>query len=126
MLGLPKAALDTSAAQELTLADVAGIQFHVFCPTTSTGKVPSKLDVTEFSRQVDGIRRTLNPSVTIVDLPPMLAADEAASLASNADAIALLLSVGQSKLSELEICKSYLGGKANVQVVLNKCRAHGL
>jgi Flp pilus assembly CpaE family ATPase len=126
MLGLPTATSNTDVVQELALADVAGIQFHVFCPTDRIGRAPSKLDITEFSRQMDAIRRSLSPSVTIIDLPPMLIADEAASLASNADAVVLLLSVGQSKLSELEICKSYLGAKANIQVVLNKCRAHGL
>jgi Mrp family chromosome partitioning ATPase len=112
--------------QELSLAEVDGLQLHVFCPHYEIGRVPGKSDIAQLSRQIEAIRRTLNPSVTILDLPPMLVADEAASLASNAEAVVLLLAVGHSKLSELEVCKSYLGSKSDVQVVLNRCGKHGL
>lgn len=128
VLGIASMSHSESSAEQQDLAqvEVDGLQIHVFCPHYDAARAPMKSDIAQLSRQIEAVRRTLKPSVTILDLPPMLVADETAALAANADAVVLVLAVGQSKLSELEICKTYLDAKNNVQVVLNKCRRHGL
>lgn len=127
-LGISSMSVSDASAEQTDLAQVEidGLQIHVFSPHFDSGRVPGKSDIAQLSREIEVVRRTLNPSITILDLPPMLVADETASLASNADAVVLVLAVGRSKLSELEICKTYLDSKSGVQVVLNKSRRHGL
>lgn len=105
---------------------IDGLQIQLFTPLRLTGTAPSRADSSQLARQIDTVRRSLNPSITILDLPPLLASDEAASLAAVADTVLLVLAVGQSRVSELEMCKSYLDPRSNLQVMLNKCRRHGL
>ncbi len=127
MMGFPlKGPPGKMERPELILAEVGGTQIHVFCPGNSYEKTSGKSDAMQLLRRIDALRRALNPTITILDLPPMLSADESAALASEAQAVVLLLSVGQSRLAELEACRTYLGTRSNVQVVLNKCRKHGL
>ncbi|MDM9624870.1 hypothetical protein QTL95_03105 [Rhizobium sp. S152] len=111
---------------DLSQVEVDGLHLHVFAPGQDVNGTAGRPGAAQLSRQIDSVRRSLNPSITIVDLPPLLAADETASLMSSADTVVLVLAVGQSKVAELEMCKTYLDPRAKVQVVLNKCRRHGL
>jgi protein-tyrosine kinase len=75
---------------------------------------------------VERSMRESNASVVVVDVPPMLSVDETIPLILGADSVVLVLATGQSKLSDLEACKTYLGSREGVQVVLNKAGRHGL
>lgn len=79
-----------------------------------------------FMDWANAIRRELGPVTIVIDLPPLLSDDRAVSLVSEIDIVLLLLAVGQSTMTELENCKSYLHGARSVQLVLNKARSYDL
>jgi hypothetical protein len=68
------------------------------------------------------LRREFNPYTVIVDMPPMLGADDVIALLPQIDCLLLVLAVGRSTLSEFETCKAHLGPANIVRVVLNKAR----
>ena len=74
---------------------------------------------------IDQARERLRPSVVIVDLPAMLTNDGSAALVQHADAVTLVLATRETKLSDIEVCKTYIGAGKATMFVLNKCGKHG-
>ena len=115
------------ASMALTTVEAGGIHVNVLRTVwDDTAKVPSATDTLRMMTQFERARQKLRPSVIILDVSPMLTADEAIPFVLEADSVALVLAVGQSKITDLEVCRTYLGSKRGVQVVLNKCGKHGL
>lgn len=67
------------------------------------------------------IERALAPDMLIVDLPPMLACDDAVGLMPNLDAVMVVAAAGQTRAREIEECERLIGENARfLGVVLNK------
>lgn len=103
------------------------LRVHVLCsaPWTKSSSPPEE-NARRVELQIDHARQLLEPSITVLDVPPMLVADEASPLLQKADAVVLVLARGQSTLSDLTFCRTYLDSTKRVQIVLNKCGRHGL
>ena len=84
---------------------------------------PDDADIPAF---VDMVKRDLRPDVLLLDTPPLLVGDDAAQILPVADLVLLVVAVGQSSVSELETCKSFLPASAKLQVLMNKARPHGM
>jgi hypothetical protein len=128
VLGLPAIASSPDESEfssgVLTAVEVGGNRAHVL-RTTGEGET-RRVNAWPIATQIEDAKRKLNPSVVILDVSPMLVADETIPLVLDADAVVLVLAARKSKLSDLEVCKTYLGAKKGVQVVLNKSGKHGL
>jgi protein-tyrosine kinase len=69
------------------------------------------------------IRQKLDPDVILIDLPPMLIADDVMSFLPNLDGIFLVVAAEATALDTIESCAKQLSEHTNVLgVVLNKCR----
>ncbi len=93
---------------------------------TAPGTAGEVVDHHRLSELVESARKAVRPALVVLDLPPMLANDETIPSALDADRLVLVLAVGESTVADLEACKTFLGSKAGVQVVLNKTRWHDL
>lgn len=93
---------------------------------TAPGVAGEVVDHHRLSELVESARKAVRPALVVLDLPPMLANDETIPSALDADRLVLVLAVGESTVPDLEACKTFLGSKAGVQVVLNKTRWHDL
>lgn len=69
------------------------------------------------------IRNKLNPDVILVDLPPLLVADDVMSFIKNLDGVFLVAAAEETTLEAMETCVGELAEHTNVLgVILNKCR----
>jgi protein-tyrosine kinase len=88
----------------------------------------SKLSVARLTLQRDWIERVgrkSTPTILILDLPPLLMSDDAASMVSVADWALLVAAMGASTTADVESCRSMLGSTSH-HIILNKARPHGL
>lgn len=75
---------------------------------------------------VNNIKRVLEPSVLIFDLPPLLLADDVLAFAPNLDGVLIVAAANMSTPSEIETSVRQLAEQTNVLgVVLNKCEDMG-
>lgn len=127
VLGLPEEPLfDDPLGGWLTSVGIRDIQVHLLRAAWGQGRVPLTADLARMRTQVRHARQMLKPTITLVDLPPMLSSDEAVPFVDESDTIVFVLAVGHSTLSELDICRSYLKPGKAMQVVLNKTKRNGL
>lgn len=127
VLGLPdEPLLDDPLGGWLTSVGLRGLDIHLLRAAWGPGKVPQAADLARMRAQVRYARQALKPTITLLDLPPMLSSDEAVPFVDESDTVVFVLAVNRSKLSELEICRSYLKPGKGMQVVLNKTKRHGL
>jgi protein-tyrosine kinase len=130
-LGIPKAdrmADADDAWLRKTAVQVRNVDLTVVSPF-ERGSAATERDTSRRSSGIDRIERLLresDASVVVIDVPPMLTSDETLPLVLDADSVVLVLATGQSKLSDLNACKSFLNAGSNLQVVLNKGGEHGL
>lgn len=110
----------------LTTTDIRGIRVHLLRAAWGSAKIPLPADLERMAAQIEVARQLLRPTVVLFDLPPMLNSDEVIPFLHMSDTTVIVLAVGKSKLTDLEICRSYLGTEKRTQVVLNKMRRHGL
>jgi Mrp family chromosome partitioning ATPase len=69
------------------------------------------------------LHKSLRPNIVIVDMPPMMAADDVMAFLPNIDAMLLIAAAGTTKIKEIDNCERDLSERTNVMgVVLNKCR----
>ncbi|QOG05692.1 hypothetical protein IGS74_13985 [Aureimonas sp. OT7] len=118
VLSLPrvKAAADSTIVDRVRRVRAGGAVVNMLTP-------PDNADIPAF---VDMVKRDLRPDVLLLDTPPLLVGDEAAQILPVADLVLLVVAVGQSSVSELETCKSFLPAGAKLQVLMNKARPHGM
>ncbi|KAA0970576.1 CpsD/CapB family tyrosine-protein kinase [Aureimonas fodinaquatilis] len=119
LFGLPRQAPDEGAVG--LMGHVRRIQAgaHVI----NLLSAPHDVDPSEF---VERVKRELRPDILLLDLPPMLAGDDAVHMLPLADLILLVLAVGRSTVTELEACKTFLPANSQTQVVMNRARPHGM
>ncbi len=110
----------------LTTTDIRGIRVHLLRAAWGSGRIPLPADLERMVAQIEAARQLLKPTAILFDLPPTLNSDEVIPFFDMSDTAVIVLAVGKSKLTELEICRSYLGAEKRTQVVLNKMRRHGL
>jgi Mrp family chromosome partitioning ATPase len=131
-LGLPDC--DTSdnddvasqARSSKSIVQIGSLRATILRATVQTGDGSVDDEQPGIATWVERSMRETNASVVVVDVPPMLSVDETIPVILGADSVVLVLATGQSKLSDLEACKTYLGSREGVQVVLNKAGRHGL
>ncbi len=88
-------------------------------PGRTTASLPSASSAGEAIERLEAL---LDPSVTLVDLPPLLGGAQAAQLAGLADGILLVAAAGTTTIPEVEACQRALSSQASlVGVVLNRC-----
>jgi len=87
---------------------------------------PPEHDGAETMTRISRIMSEVEPTVVIVDLPPMLTNDKALTPLGIADSVVVVLSAGQTTHAEVESCKTFLGQKSGVQFILNKAGRNGL
>jgi len=69
------------------------------------------------------LNKALNPDIILVDLPPMMAADDVMAFLPNVDAVLLVASAGTTVLRDVDDCERELAERTEVMgVILNKCR----
>lgn len=67
--------------------------------------------------------RTLSPTITLFDMPPLLAGDDSIGFLPNLDAVLLVAAAGQTTAAQLLECERLLGDNtALLGVVLNKSK----
>jgi Mrp family chromosome partitioning ATPase len=126
LLGLPPVLPDQELTGSLTLIEVNGTRMHVLCPGRHAVAGPGRVDASRLISQITHARQRLMPTVVIYDMPPIVVADELNAVVKEANAAVIVLAAGHSKLSDLEVCKTFLGPRNGIRVVLNKSRKHGL
>ena len=72
---------------------------------------------------LDRIEALLDPTVTLFDLPPMMAGDDVMAFAGLMDGVLLVAAAGSTSVAQVDACERELATRTNVVgVVLNKCR----
>lgn len=70
-----------------------------------------------------GLEATYDPSITIFDLPPMMAGDDVMAFAGHLDGVIIVAAAGSTTIAQIDACERELATRTNVVgVVLNKCR----
>lgn len=65
--------------------------------------------------------RTFAPDVVLIDLPPLLASDDAAAFLPVVDGALLVAAAGETPLEDIEVCARHLGSLTeDLGVILNK------
>lgn len=72
------------------------------------------------SVMLQDIKQEYSAPIVIVDLPPMLLADDVIAVLPQLDCILLVAAAGKTKLAEIEECKRHLPSAEAVRLVLNK------
>ena len=72
---------------------------------------------------LDRIEALLEPTVTLFDMPPMMAGDDVMAFAGLMDGMLLVAAAGATRIAQIDACERELATRTNVVgVVLNKCR----
>ena len=72
---------------------------------------------------LDRIEALYDPTVTLFDLPPMMAGDDVMAFAGLMDGVILVAAAGATTMAQIDACERELATRTNVVgVVLNKCR----
>lgn len=125
-LGLPALSQSEERNGSLMAASVNGIQVYVLRPGFQDSMPLARTDVSRMLAQVAHARQRVMPTIIIYDMPPVMVADELNAVVKEADSAVVVLAAGHSKVSEFEICRTYLGSRKGIRVVLNRSRKHGL
>lgn len=84
------------------------------------------LNAPEGDEAVERLETLLEPSVILLDLPPLLGGD-ARTLLDGLDGVLVVAAAGSTTIPEIEACQRELTGRtALVGVVVNRCRDLGL
>ena len=111
---------DRATLRGATIPIRAGSQRIVVLPTAAT-KESSELMASRAMRNLlQDIKKSREPHIVIVDLPPLLSSDDAISLLPHIDCVLLVAAVGLSKASEVEECTKHLHSSHLVRLVVNK------
>lgn len=74
------------------------------------------------SAALAALRAEYAPTIMLVDLPPMLAGDDALAAMSHLDAVLLVAAAGATRATQIEACEHLIPeGVAFAGLVLNKC-----
>lgn len=74
-------------------------------------------------QSLDRVEAEFTPDVMLLDLPPMLMADDAMAFMDQIDCVLLVAAAGQSTKAEIARCAGELAAHCNfLGVILNKCR----
>lgn len=125
-MGLSAMSQSQERTGSLTSVDVNGTHMYVLRLGLQDATALARMDASRLISQVAQARQRVMPTVIIYDMPPVMVADELNAIVKGADSAVVVLAVGHSTLSEFEICKTYLGSRKGIRVVLNKSRKHGL
>lgn len=94
--------------------------------TTNSGPArnPSELLQSQQASDVlDAIDTKFRPTITLFDLPPMLAGDDAMAFLPKVDATILVAAAEKTTLKQIDLCERDIASQTNVLgIVLNKCR----
>lgn len=72
---------------------------------------------------LDRIEALYDPTITLFDLPPMMAGDDVMAFAGLMDGVILVAAAGATTMAQIDACERELATRTNVVgVVLNKCR----
>lgn len=72
------------------------------------------------------IEARYDPTITLFDLPPMLATDDAMAFIGQVDCVLIIAAAESTTIKEVDLCERELATQTNVLgVVLNKCRYMG-
>lgn len=96
----------------------------VIAPNDSPARNPAELLQSDRStRALDDIEARFQPTVTLFDMPPLLAGDDAMGFLPKVDAAILVAAAEQTTLKQIDICERDIASQTNVLgIVLNKCR----
>lgn len=73
--------------------------------------------------KITEVELAFEPTLTIFDMPPMLAGDDTLGFLNQVDAVMLIGAVETTSIKEIDICERQIAEHTNVLgVVLNKCR----
>lgn len=72
---------------------------------------------------LDRIEALYEPTLTLFDMPPMMAGDDVMAFAGLMDGVLLVAAAGATTIAQIDACERELATRTNVVgVVLNKCR----
>ena len=126
LLGLPTMSRYQELNGSLTSVEANGTHMYVFRPGWLDNTASGRVDASRLIAQIAQARQRVMPTVVIYDMPPVMVADELNVIVKDADSAVVVLAVGHSTVKEFEVCKTFLGSRKGVRVVLNKSRKHGL
>lgn len=126
LLGLPSMSRYEELTGSLTSLEVNGTHLHLLVPASQHAMAPIRVDAARLMSEIELARQRLMPTVVIYDMPPILVGDELNAIVNEADTAVVVLAVGHSKRADFEVCKTFLGSREGIRVVLNRSRRHGL
>lgn len=86
------------------------------------GEPRELLSLPESLAAIERIESLLDPSVILIDLPPMLGEAGAVSFWEGLDGVLLVAAAGSTTIPEIEACRLRMGDRASlIGVVLNRC-----
>lgn len=125
-LGLASMSETEQRVGSLTSVVVNSTHMYVLRAGLQGATAMARADASRLLAQVAQARQRVMPTVIIYDMPPVMVADELNAVVEDADSAVVVLAVGHSTVAEFEICKTYIGSRKGIRVVLNKSRKHGL
>ena len=100
--------------------DIAGPQFTVIGNRSSVPSPAEAIASREMKSLIEHLRNLSGGAVIIVDMPPVLVADDVIAFLPQADCCLLTVAEGSSTASEIESAESLLNGTNFLGCVLNK------
>lgn len=100
--------------------DIAGPQLTVIGNRSSMSSPAEFIASREMKALIDSLRNLSDRAVIIVDMPPVLIADDVIAFLPQADCCLLTVAEGSSTASEIESAESLLSGTQFLGCVLNK------
>lgn len=93
---------------------------------TNRSAVPNSAELLQSPKAVEAlelIEDTYQPSLIIIDLPPLLVSDDAMAALDLVDCVVMVAAAEATTMAEVDRCEQELASRSNVAgVVLNKCR----
>ena len=100
-----------------------GRNLAVGCNRAAVADPAELLQAVTAGRAMDAVEAAYAPDVVILDMPPMLVADDTLAFIDQIDCVLLVAAAERSSMAEIERCAADLAARCNfLGVVLNKCR----
>lgn len=113
--------LGGSAGLAETIFDIRAGQHQIKVLSTEASPAAAELMASRAMRSViQNLRTEFRDHLVVIDLPPMLVADDVLSILPLLDGVLLVTAIGSSTVADVEECGRHLQGSNLIRVVVNK------
>lgn len=110
----------TSLSDAIVHTEVAGTQLAVLAAESPTSNSSTWMTSRAMAALLQELRTNYRDHSVILDLPPMLAADDVIALMPQLDCALLVAAIGTTTAAEVAECNGHLQGAQVLRIVLNK------